>query len=313
MTRVAAIDIGTNSVLLLVAEATPSGPRAVVERAEITRLGRGVDGAGRLADDACERTLDCLRAYAAEARSAGVSRLVAAGTSAMRDASNGPDFARRAADILGVAPAIVSGAEEARLTFVGAVAGLDVHGEIGVFDVGGGSTELIHATWDGRRAEALSAVSLDVGSVRLFERDIRSDPPSPSDLARATADVQAALATLARPASPGAVVGVAGTVTTLAAVALGVTPYDGAKVHGARVGVDLLQATHERLAALPLAARRAVPGLEPKRADVIVTGGVIVLETLAFLGARELVISDRGVRWGLALDALASLGQQPSS
>lgn len=305
MTRVAAIDIGTNSVLLLVAEAAPDGPRAVVDRATITRLGQGVDKTGALADEACERTLACLRAYADEARALGVDRFVAAGTSAMRDASNGRDFARRAGEILGTEPRVISGEEEARVTFAGAVAGLDVRGALDVFDVGGGSTEVIRATWDGATATDVSAVSLDVGSVRLFERHVKSDPPTPAELERAAADVRAALATLPPRAPGAAVVGVAGTVTTLAAVALGVAPYDGERVHGARITVHDLRATHARLASLPLAARREVPGLEPKRADVIVTGGVVVLETLAHLGARELVVSDRGVRWGLALAALA--------
>lgn len=300
MSRVAAIDIGTNSVLLLVAERSSGALSAIVERATITRLGEGVDRHGELSAAARARTLECLARYADEARSLGVAAIAAVGTSAMRDARGGPEFAADAARVLGAPPRIVSGDEEARLTFGGALSGLEIAGASLVFDVGGGSTELVVGA--GRVPGA--RVSLDVGAVRLSERHVAHDPPLPSELDAARATVRAALASAPRPPDGATVVGVAGTVTTLAAIALEIVPYDGARVHGATLSADAVSDVAARLAKLPLARRREVPGLDPKRADVIPCGAVIVEETLSCFGARELVVSDRGVRWGLA-EALA--------
>jgi exopolyphosphatase/guanosine-5'-triphosphate,3'-diphosphate pyrophosphatase len=303
--RVAAIDIGTNSVLLLVAERRGGELVAVVERATITRLGQGVDASRALSDDAVERTLACLERYADEARALGVERLDVVGTSAMRDARGGERFRARAAALLGVEPRVISGDEEARLTFEGAISGLGLADDAcAVFDVGGGSTEIIAGPGGG-------AVSLDVGSVRLTERHVRSDPPAPGELEAARADARAALATLpeglTRRARALPLVGVAGTVTTLVAVARGIVPYDGARVHGARLTRAELDAARGALASRTLAERRALPGLEPARADVIVAGAVLVGEIVAWArgegsvrGEVALVASDRGVRWGLA-------------
>ncbi len=296
MSRFAAIDIGTNSVLLLVAERSGGALTPVVERATITRLGEGVDRHGELAPAARARTLECLSRYVEEARSLGVAALAAVGTSAMRDARGGPDFAGEVARLLGVAPRIISGDEEARLTFRGALSGLTVGGESLVFDVGGGSTELVVGEGGAPRAK----ISLDVGAVRLTERHVAHDPPLPSELAAARGDVRAALAAAPRPAGAATMVGVAGTVTTLAAIALEVVPYDGARVHGAVLSAGAVSEVCARLAGMTLARRLEVPGLDAKRADVIPCGAIIVEEILTSLGARELVVSDRGVRWGLA-------------
>lgn len=303
MSRVAAIDIGTNSVLLLVAESTGGALRPVVERATITRLGEGVDRSGELSSAARARTKECLARYAEEARAHGVTALAAVGTSAMRDARGGPEFAAEIGALLGVAPRIVSGDEEARLTFRGALSGLDVDGPCLVFDVGGGSTEIVAGS--GRTPGA--RVSLDVGSVRLTERHVAHDPPLPAELEAARATVRGALAAAPRPAPGATIVGVAGTVTTLAAIALEMAPYDGARVHGARLRASDVSGVAARLASLPLERRREVRGLDAKRADVIPCGAIIVDETLSWLGATELVVSDRGVRWGLA-EELAAAG-----
>jgi exopolyphosphatase/guanosine-5'-triphosphate,3'-diphosphate pyrophosphatase len=325
--RVAAIDIGTNSVLLLVAErATPAGdaPDApdehegregregreplspLVEEATITRLGQGVDRARRLDPEAVARTLACLERYGRRLRELGVDRVDAVGTSAMRDAEGGEAFRARAAALLGVEPRTISGEEEAELTYEGALVGLgaraiDERGAI-VVDVGGGSTELVAPA-----ASGLSRVSLDVGAVRMTERHVRSDPPTEAELEAIRADVRSKLAAASHVARAevSSVVAVAGTATTLLAVAHGVAPYDAARVHGATLEARELAETRARLAALTLDERRRVPGLEPKRADVIVAGAVVlevVLEELARVDARRaaLVISDRGVRWGLA-------------
>ena len=304
--RLAAIDIGTNSVLLTVAEVEPGGGlRPVVERATITRLGRGVDGSGRLCRESCERTLACLREYAEELRATRARRLAVVGTSALRDARNGERFLLDATSILGVRPEVVDGRREAELTFRGAVSALDVSGPVIVFDVGGGSTEVIGGAVRGDRAKVDVEQSLDIGSVRLSERHLRSDPPSPTAidvLRRAARDQLSALRTTCRDAQ---LIGVAGTATTLAAIANEITRYDAAIVHGCRLSRNTVHELAVRLSALPLCARREVAGLAPDRADIIVAGAWICFELMDHLGGGEVTISDRGVRWGL-LHELAS-------
>lgn len=297
--KVATIDIGTNSVLLLIAERRDGTLVPLLERATITRLGQNVDASRRLLPEAMERTLACLASYADDLRTARVDRLAIVGTSAMRDAAGGSDFVERAERLLGERPRVISGDEEAELTFHGALSGLDAKGPVSVFDVGGGSTEIITGHV-GERAGYSRAKSLDVGSVRLFERHVRHDPPLPEELHRSAADVQAALATVEPPEAGITLVGVAGTVTTLAAIELGLSVYDPARVHGARLSRESAGALMEKLAGVTLAERQALAGLEPKRADVIVVGAVIVREVLDWSGCSELVVSDRGVRWGLA-------------
>jgi exopolyphosphatase/guanosine-5'-triphosphate,3'-diphosphate pyrophosphatase len=305
--RVATIDIGTNSVLLLVAERRNGAVVPVLERATITRLGRGVDKTRVFDPAAVEATLACLAAYAEEIRGAGVTRVDVVGTSAMRDARGGEDFRDRAAALLGVAPRIISGHEEAELTFAGALSGLEIEGPALVFDLGGGSTELIRGEVRAGVSTLASALSIDVGSVRLTERCLPSDPPSTAEIAevrRTTrALLDAALVTLGAPETAAQLVGVAGTVTTLAAFALGVAPYDPSRIHGARISAETIARSVHDLAALTVAQRRALPTIDPKRADVIVAGAVITDEILTWsrpFTRGDLLVSDRGVRWGLA-------------
>lgn len=303
--RVAAIDIGTNSVLLLIV-ATEGGAlgEPVLELATITRLGEGVDATRRLTAGAVERTLACLSAYAAEIARHGVAATDVVGTSAMRDALGGEAFRDRAEALIGVRPRVVSGDDEARLTFEGALVGLEYPpGDVLVFDVGGGSTEIVH----GRGGEVLAARSLDVGSVRLTERHVTSDPPTHAELEAVRRDVRAALATLPpelrRATGEGGratLVGVAGTVTSIAAIEGSVEPYDARRIHGARLDRQALARVVGRLAAMPLAERQKLPGLSPKRADVIVAGTVLCEEIAAWAGVDAVLVSDRGVRWGLA-------------
>ena len=242
--RVATIDIGTNSVLLLVAERRGGAVVPVLERATITRLGRGVDRTRAFDPAAVEATLACLGEYAQEIARAGAARVDVVGTSAMRDARGGEDFRERAAALLGVPPRVISGHEEAELTFAGAPSGLEIEGPALVFDLCGGSTELIRGVVHKGEATLASALSVDVGSVRFTERFLASDPPLAEEIAearRATrALLDAALITLGAPEPAAQLVGVAGTVTTLAAFALGVAPYDPLRVHGARLGAEVV-------------------------------------------------------------------------
>jgi exopolyphosphatase/guanosine-5'-triphosphate,3'-diphosphate pyrophosphatase len=301
--RVAAIDIGTNSVLLLVAEARGGELVPILERSRITRLGYGVDKSRALSPEAVVRTLGCLDEFGAEMRAAGAERVAAVGTSAMRDARGGEDFRARARALLGVEPQVISGAEEAELTFIGALTGLSLPGDlVTVFDLGGGSTEIVV----GAAGRPIEAQSLDIGSVRLTERHIRSDPPTPEELtaisshARGALDGVTAALDRARGVSPIPLVGVAGTVTTIAAFVHAVFPYDAARVHGTRLTPAQIARARAELAAMPLARRRALPAINPARADVIVAGCLIVEQVLAWANAGELIVSDRGVRWGLA-------------
>jgi exopolyphosphatase/guanosine-5'-triphosphate,3'-diphosphate pyrophosphatase len=300
--RVATIDIGTNTVLLLIAERGADGVLgAVEERATITRLGEGVDRTKRLAPAAIERTSACLDEYARIVRAARVDRVAVVGTSAMRDAGGGEDLRAHVRAALGVDARVISGEEEARLTFRGALSGLPVsaHGEVAVFDIGGGSTEVVI----GRPGDAPTlafAESFDVGSVRLTERHVTHDPPTTEERDIVTCAARDAFARV--PGLPGALepIGIAGTMTTLAAVAIGLVPYDGGRIHGHVMLRTQLEDVVDRLASLNIAARRDVPGMEPKRADVIVAGGLIVLALLDHWAANAVRVSDRGVRWGLA-------------
>jgi exopolyphosphatase/guanosine-5'-triphosphate,3'-diphosphate pyrophosphatase len=299
--RLAAIDVGTNTVLLLVAERRGGALAPVLERAEITRLGRGVDASGRLDPAAIRETVRVLADYAASARSLGAARIACVATSAARDASNGSEFFEEARRAAGLVPEVISGDEEARLVWASAWRDFGAAGgPLAVLDVGGGSTELSFG--DGPLPRGRT--SLQVGAVRLTERHVRSDPPSADEVGRLREAARAALQPArALPLPPGGrLVGVAGTVTTLSAVAQALPVYDAERVHGAPLLRAEIEALAGRLAGLTVAERAALPGMEPKRADVILAGAVIVAEAMALLGFDRLTVSDRGVRWGLLHD-----------
>lgn len=304
--RVAAIDIGTNTVLLVIAEESATGVRPVLERATITRLGEGVDKTGTLSAAAMQRTLACLEGYATLIQTANVQALAVVGTSAMRDAKRSHEFVSDVERLLGVAPSVIAGQREAELTFRGAISGLTVSGPVVVFDVGGGSTEIISAEVVDGSALIADSVSLDIGSVRLFERHLHLDPPSPEQLEQVRAQVREALR--GAPSVPrwATLVGVAGTVTTLAAVDQQLATYDSELVHGSVLPAERIEELLGQLGAQPLAQRLAMPGLEPGRADVIVSGAAIVAEVVRWSGCPGLVVSDRGVRWGLIHELLDS-------
>ncbi len=312
--RAAAIDVGTNSVLLTIAVATPEGPLAEIERATITRLGEGVDRTRRLAPNAEARTLECLESYAELLVERNVDAVALVGTSALRDAAGGERFIRRAREIVGTELEVISGQREAELTFRGSVSGLSVEGPVTVFDIGGGSTEVIHGFFgpsssDRSRARLVridSATSLDVGSVRLTERHVSNDPPTQSELEAVQKDVRGELGGLTALPSQSTLIGVAGTVTTLAALDQKLVEYDADRVHGSALSAAALDRLVAELAAMPLSVRQSLPGLEPRRADVIVAGAVLTLEILRWAEARETLVSDRGVRWGLLEELLDS-------
>ena len=302
--RYAAIDVGTNTVLLLVAERRGGGFAPVAERAEITRLGRGVDRAGALDGAAIRETVEVLAAYATEARALGARAIACVATSAARDARNAADFFEAARAAAGVRPEVIGGDEEARLVWAsawrdfGAAGG---GGPLSVLDVGGGSTEF---TW-GDGPAPRGRLSLQVGAVRLAERHPVADPPGAAGLAVLRAAAAEALRPLAGAGAARAgarLVGVAGTVTTLAAVEQALPAYDAERVHGSALSLDRIEALLGRMAAMPVEARRRLPGMEPKRADVILAGGAVVAEAMRATGFGTLTVSDRGVRWGLLWD-----------
>lgn len=298
MARYAAIDVGTNTVLLLVAEQTPAGFSPVAERSAITRLGQGVDASRRLLPEAMKRTLDAVGEFAAEATALGAQGLVVSATSAARDAQNGADFLAEAKRRAGVDVEILSGEEEARLSYLAVATDFGAEAaerELVALDIGGGSTEFIFGNGPAVRFHT----SINIGSVRLTERCVRADPPDAEDMARLDAELASALLPVARPGPGALVVGVAGTVTSLYAVAHAISPYDAMRVHGGWLSRETLRQTRAQLACLPLATRRTLPGLQPERADVIVAGAVLLERALDHLGAAGARVSDRGLRWGL--------------
>jgi exopolyphosphatase/guanosine-5'-triphosphate,3'-diphosphate pyrophosphatase len=280
----------------------------VAERSALTRLGQGVDASRRLLPEAMERTLDAVARFAAEATALGAQGLVVSATSAARDAQNGVEFLAEAKRRAGVDVEILSGEEEARLSYLAVATDFGAEAaerELVALDIGGGSTEFIF----GRGPVVRFHTSINIGSVRLTERCVRTDPPSAEDLARLDAELDSALAPVPRPGPGALVVGVAGTVTSLYAVANAISPYDATRVHGGWLARETLGQTRARLASLPLATRRTLPGLQPERADVIVAGAVLLEHALDHLGATGARVSDRGLRWGLLAARFGGTGR----
>jgi exopolyphosphatase/guanosine-5'-triphosphate,3'-diphosphate pyrophosphatase len=306
VTRVAAVDCGTNTVKLLVADLDPATgeEHELVREMRMVRLGQDVDRTGRLADEALARTFAAIDEYAGIVARHGAERIRFCATSAARDAENAADFAAGVTARLGVTPEVLSGPEEAELSYAGATRGLtdDVEEPVLVVDIGGGSTELILGKGHGH---VLAARSLDIGSVRMTERHLVSDPPTSAEVAAAHAAVAEAVAGSGVPlAEARTVVGVAGTVTTVAAGVLGLDRYDRAAIDGARLAVPEVHAMTERLLGMTVAERRALPYLHPGRADVIGAGAVILDEVLRTSGASVLRVSEAdildGIAWSVA-------------
>jgi exopolyphosphatase/guanosine-5'-triphosphate,3'-diphosphate pyrophosphatase len=319
--RVAAIDCGTNSLRLLVADVDPAAGTLtdVDRRMEIVRLGQGVDATGRLAPAALARTMAALRSYAEIVAAAGATAVRMVATSATRDAANAADFVTGVRGVLGVGPEVLSGDEEALLSFTGATTELAAAARPGaggeraaagpvappylVADIGGGSTEFVL----GDPPVVGGAVSVDIGCVRMTERHQRSDPPAPAEVAAARADIGAALDVVAAKiavADARTLVGLAGSVTTVAALALGLDAYDAGRIHHARIGAGQVHEQTARLLAMPQAGRARLGVMHPGRVDVI-GGGALVLEAIMTrFGFTEVLASEHdildGIAWSLA-------------
>jgi exopolyphosphatase / guanosine-5'-triphosphate,3'-diphosphate pyrophosphatase len=305
VTRVAAVDMGTNSTRLLVADIEGRGRDAklvpVDRRTRITRLGQGVDRDRTLHPDAIARTLEVLREYRGVIDDLGAERVRATATSASRDASNRDELFDPAERVLGARPELLAGEAEARLEFLGATAGLAEPGPYLVVDVGGGSTELIVGT-----DEPEGLCSIDIGCVRLTEQFLHSDPPTAEELSQAVSVVRDQLADAGRalPAAGRAatLVGTAGTVWTLAAVELGVDAARSDLIDHFRLTRAAAEEVFRTLATEPVARRKHNPGLEPGRVDVIVGGAVVVVSVMRHWGYDSLLVSEADILDGLARD-----------
>jgi exopolyphosphatase/guanosine-5'-triphosphate,3'-diphosphate pyrophosphatase len=305
MPTFAAIDVGTNTVRLLVAEADAPGAYAVRHQAQaITRLGEGLEATGHLTAAAIGRTVAAVAEYAATARRLGAVAVRAVATSAAREAANREAFLTAAA-AAGCAVEVVDPGEEARLTTLGALHLLPrPAARCLIIDIGGGSTEFTLAAGEVPR----ESVSLPLGVVKLTERFLPDDPPPAAALAALAAHVRGVLATgvpFRRELQSTEAVGTAGTVTTLAALELRLDPYDPLRVTGHRLTLERVRELSAWLAGMPLAERQHLPGLEPGRADVIVAGACLLAEALAVLGLEALTVTDGGLREGILLDTLA--------
>ena len=310
--RVAVIDLGTNSTRLLVADVGWDGRiREVERRTEVTRLGEGVDSSGRLSDDATGRVLACLEGYLRSADELDATETVAVATSAVRDAANSAEFRAAVRERTGLDLRIISGDEEARLTFLGATAGRPPAGDGAtlVIDIGGGSTEYVIGS-PGSAPDF--HVSTRLGSVRHTERHLPGDPPEAEGVTRLAEDA-AAIVTAEVPQerrrSVGAGVAVAGTATSLAAIDQGLEPYDPQRVHGYELTLAACERMLSMLAALPLAERRDVPGLHPDRAPTIVAGVIILVESLRAFALDSLEVGEADLLHGAALERHLGGGQ----
>lgn len=313
MTRVAAVDCGTNSIRLLVADADPATGeiKDLDRRMTIVRLGQDVDRTGRLAPEALERTFAACREYAGVIGELGARKVRFVATSASRDAANRDDFVRGVVDILGVEPEVITGDQEAEFSFTGATKELtgrtDLERPFLVVDIGGGSTEFV--VGDDR---VTAARSVDVGCVRMTERHlvrdgVVTDPPTAGQIAAMTRDIDAAL-DLAERTVPlreaRTLVGLAGSVTTIAAIALELPEYDWAAIHHSRISVGTVREISARLLAATHAERAAIPVMHPGRVDVIGAGALVLLRIMERTGAREVVVSEHdildGIAWSIA-------------
>ena len=314
MNKAAAVDIGTNSVKMTVGQRGSDGALQTLRDGVITtRLGKGVDKNGRLDADAVERTLEALRGFAAKAKELGATQIAAVGTSALRDAANGPAFVREAEKILGGTVEVISGDREASLIYLAARKDpeisrlIDSAENLAVMDIGGGSTEFVL----GSGGAVTFRESLQIGAVRLTERALPADPPTNDELGRAAAHAAEILRVVPKPMGKTIVVGSGGTIANLAAMKMSDSDPDFMptpdSVHASSLTLTEIEKRILCLASLPLDSRRHIAGLEPDRADVIIAGAIILAEALKRLGADTVIASSRGLRYGLLYELLENL------
>jgi exopolyphosphatase/guanosine-5'-triphosphate,3'-diphosphate pyrophosphatase len=307
--RSAFIDVGTNTILCLIAELRDTGRfRVLDDLGEITRLGQGVDRTGLISPEGEQRSLEVLERYLDHCKSLGVEEIIAVGTSALRDAKNSGDVRARVYDKLGIDIRVISGDEEAAYSFSAVQRGLSLVGqELLVIDIGGGSTELIR----GNQSGVCQAISIDLGSVRLTERYLPSDPVRPEEVGQMTAAIDRELSLLAEHGIAAkatvTVVGIAGTFTTLAAIEKKLARYSRSQVHGATLTLAEVRRQIFLLQDKTIAERKRIVGLEPKRADVIFAGAYLLERIMTFWHSDRVVVSDQGVRYGLLHEAAAPL------
>lgn len=297
--KYAVIDVGTNTVLLLIAE-IGNEFREVLDIATITRLGEGLKATSRLSETAMERTLAALQTYRDTAEKNRVRTILCVGTAALREAGNSDIFLSRVEERLGFPVKVISARDEAYYTYLSvkhdpAGAG----GDFLVIDIGGGSTEVI----EGSRGCFGGFVSLPSGSVKLTEMFIRHDPPLPDEIRSVREHIRLLFnAPLVK--RGGLLVGTAGTVTTLASIVLGVDEYDKGRIHGAKLGLDTINNVITRLAGMTVAERRVLPGMEKGREDILLQGIILLQEVMAYLGAAEVIVNANGVRYGIIYEQL---------
>ncbi len=307
--KLAALDVGTNTVLMLVVESDQHHRvTRLADLARITRLGRGVDERGRLDPEAAARTLDTIVEFNNQARALGATKILTAATSALRDARDGADFIAQVKSRTGIDLDVISGETEARLNYMAVRHGLriDPAEKLLIVDIGGGSTELIRAD---PSIEPL-LISLRIGSVRLTERIIRHDPPTESEAGELRAMIDRALDQCDWRYRPDRLVGIAGTVTTVCAVALRLASYDPVVVHGYRLPMAEVARVTEMFRTLPIAERKRLPGMVEGRADVIFAGATILERVMARFECDSVTVSDQGIRWGLIWRELEGSGTE---
>ncbi len=302
--RLTSIDIGTNTILMLVAD-VDSEHRLSVVRDEhvIARLGKGVDANRMILPDTFERVLGFLRKLKSLSDESGSQRIIARGTSALRDAKNQAEFIQFINKTLGFEISVLTGEEEAELTYIGAVSDLLQEGNnmnFGVLDIGGGSTELISGT----NLEVKSKQSYDIGSVRLTERFLKMSPPSSLDVSQALSLIRSETSRFASLSNTAKLIGVAGTLTTLAAIDLNLATFDREKVHNHLLTLDAVITIFNRLRIKTLSELQSIPQILPERADILLAGILILMETMKQLNANEIMVSDRGLRYGILLQEL---------
>ena len=310
MTRVAAIDCGTNSIRLLVADVAGGHLDDIVRRMEIVRLGEGVDRTGRLSDAALSRTFGALEDYAAQIGSLQADRVRMVATSATRDAANRDVFVDGVVERLGVPPEVVTGSEEAALSFRGATGdllGADVPAPYLVCDIGGGSTEFVLGDSSG----VCASRSVDIGCVRLTERHLHDDPPTTRQIADARRDIEHAMDTVSgdvQLTEAASLIGLAGSVTTVTAIALGLQEYDANRIHHARISASAVHEVTERLLAMTRTQRAAIGVMHPGRVDVIGAGALVLDTIVQRLGFHDVIASEHDILDGIALSAADASG-----